>query len=68
MTPNCLLIEDDTSEKERHGSLFGLISEAEVDAMELHGFEVDMDGRVLIPELHPHQDHSVSEARRCSTR
>lgn len=68
MTSNGLLIEDGGFETERQGILFGLISEADASGVELHGFEVDIDGRVLIPELHPSQDRNVVEERRCLTR
>ena len=68
MIPNCSIAENESSDKESRRSLFGLISEMEDGGPELHGFEVDLDGRVLIPELHPHQDQNVSGARRCLTR
>lgn len=33
---------------------FGLLP-ANCDCLELHGFEVTLDGRVVTPELHPQQ-------------
>lgn len=33
--------------------VFGLITESLVDRTELHGFEVDMNGKVIVPEFHP---------------
>jgi hypothetical protein len=37
----------------RQLSVFGLIVESDFDRTELHGFEVDMNGCVVTPELHP---------------
>ncbi len=33
--------------------VIGLIDESDFNRLELFGFEVDMDGRVLVPELAP---------------
>jgi len=35
------------------GNAFGLINNAESNAPELHGFEVTMSGRLVLPELRP---------------
>jgi hypothetical protein len=37
----------------RQSSVFGLIVESDFDRTELNGFEVDMNGGVVTPELHP---------------
>ena len=34
-------------------SLPGLIEQRHYSRSELHGFEVDMSGRVIVPEFHP---------------
>jgi len=34
-------------------NLPGLIELGSIDRSELHGFEVDMLGRVIVPEFHP---------------
>lgn len=33
----------------------GLIPERDYHRSELHGFEVDMFGRIIVPELNPHK-------------
>jgi hypothetical protein len=38
---------------EKATSAFGLIAEYQIDHIELHGFEVDMIGQVIVPEFHP---------------
>ena len=38
---------------QKAASVFGLITESLVDHTELHGFEVDMNGKVIVPEFHP---------------
>jgi len=40
-------------------SLPGLIEQA-LYRIELHGFEVDMSGRVIVPEFHPQTPDEVS--------
>jgi hypothetical protein len=34
-------------------SAVGLITESQFSSVELYGFEVDMNGTVLVPEFHP---------------
>lgn len=68
MRLNCARTEVGRFEKEKDGSLFGLISEIDSGSTELHGFEIDINGRVLIPELCPNQDHNSNEAEGCLTR
>jgi len=38
---------------EKAAFVFGLITESQIDHTELHGFEVDMNGKVIVPEFHP---------------
>ena len=40
----------------------GLIDERDYHRSELHGFEVDMSGRIIIPELNPHKTEALSAA------
>lgn len=53
-------------EREMSGKVFGLIPVAEVCRCELHGFEVDLDGNVVLPTLSP--NHSMNKAMSCSMR
>jgi hypothetical protein len=41
-------------------SLPGLIEQRHYNRSELHGFEVDMSGRVIVPEFHPRTPDDVS--------
>ncbi|HWO01843.1 MAG TPA: hypothetical protein VNS63_21495 [Blastocatellia bacterium] len=41
-------------------TLPGLIEQRHYSRSELHGFEVDMYGRVIIPEFHPQRPDEVS--------
>ena len=41
-------------------SLPGLIEQRHYSRCELHGFEVDMSGRVIVPEFHPRTPDEVS--------
>jgi len=45
--------EDEESHKKRRQAFFGLIDDTCGLRTELHGFEVSLDGRVVVPELHP---------------
>jgi len=38
----------------------GLIEQTRYSRSELHGFEVDMYGRVIVPEFHPRTPDEVS--------
>jgi hypothetical protein len=38
----------------------GLIEQTQYSRCELHGFEVDMSGRVIVPEVHPRTPDEVS--------
>ena len=38
----------------------GLIEQTHYSRSELHGFEVDMYGRVIVPEFHPRTPDEVS--------
>jgi hypothetical protein len=42
----------------------GLIESGRFDRIELHGFEVDMSGRVIAPEFHPPTPEEVSASLR----
>jgi hypothetical protein len=42
--------------REAGSPLFGLITEADFPRPELHGFEVDMAGNVVVPQLRPPSD------------
>ncbi len=52
------LIHNVIDQKRSMPEFFGLISEA--DACWLHGFEVDLEGRVVMPRLRP--DHTCVKA------
>jgi hypothetical protein len=41
-------------------SLPGLIEPRHYNRSELHGFEVDMYGRVIVPEFHPRTPDDIS--------
>ena len=38
----------------------GLIEQSHYDRSALHGFEVDMSGRVIVPEFHPRTPDEVN--------
>ncbi|MGH9843977.1 MAG: hypothetical protein ACREEM_35020 [Blastocatellia bacterium] len=50
---NPFFVDEIVVEAEATGNAFGLISSADSNAPELHGFEVTMSGRLVLPELHP---------------
>jgi hypothetical protein len=52
------------SEREMSGEVFGLVPVTEMCRCELHGFEVDLDGNVVLPTLSP--NHPIGEDMTCS--
>lgn len=48
-------------------SLPGLIEQSRYSRSELHGFEVDMYGRVIVPEFHPCTPDEVSAYIKCES-
>jgi hypothetical protein len=54
--------EDEESHQKRRQVLFGLIDDACSTCTELHGFEVSLDGRVVVPELHPEPEDCYDDA------
>ena len=45
-------IDEIVAEASAKKSCFGLIGDAEADRTELHGYEVTMSGRLVLPVLH----------------
>jgi hypothetical protein len=54
--------EDKESHQKRRQVLFGLIDDTCGLRTELHGFEVSLDGRVVVPELHPKPEDRYCDA------
>jgi hypothetical protein len=48
--------KDMSMARKTHSDYLGLISETDFIHHELHGFEVDLTGNVVIPELRPKSD------------
>lgn len=44
----------------RSDGLFGLIGKSDNSNVELHGFEITMSGRLVLPELHPKQERETA--------
>ena len=40
---------------------FGLIDNTEADRVELHGYEVTMSGRLVLPELRPQPEDELQQ-------
>ena len=57
---NPYLVDEIVTEAGVGNSFFGLISNTEADRSELHGYEVTLSGRLVMPELHP-QPHQAEE-------
>jgi len=47
------------AQRESRSGLFGLIGDKDFYRPELHGFEVDMNGRVIVPDFHPNSDSVI---------
>ena len=55
-------IEDETMKENRGDNYFGLIVEAGASVAFLHGYEVTMDGSVVVPELCPKPPAATPES------
>lgn len=58
---NPYLVDEIVAETKPCLNFFGLISEADEDRPELHGYEVTLDGRVVAPSLNPSELDQLSE-------
>ena len=52
-------------ERDKGDGLFGLIGNSMSHRTELHGFEITMSGRLVLPELHPQTEHEKQQAAKC---
>jgi len=50
---NPYLVDEIVTQSDRNASFFGLIGSSENNSAELHGYEVTMSGRLVLPELKP---------------
>lgn len=57
---NPYLVDEIVTQSEKNGNtgngFFGLIGKSDNHAAELHGFEITMSGRLVLPELRPKQE------------
>jgi hypothetical protein len=59
---NPYYVDEIVSQTEIRASYFGLISNTETAQTELHGYEVTMSGRLVLPELKQQSDNEEQEA------
>ncbi len=59
---NPYYVDEIVSQAETRSNYFGLISDTEAAQMELHGYEVTMSGRLVLPELKQQSDSKEQEA------
>jgi hypothetical protein len=59
---NPYYVDEIVSQAEMRASYFGLISDATTAQTELHGYEVTMSGRLVLPELKQQADREEPEA------
>jgi len=59
--------EDETMKENRSDNYFGLIAEAGASVAYLHGYEVTMDGSVVVPELCPNPSNRRANRRAAAT-
>lgn len=53
------------TDEKRDDSPFGLIGSASSYRTELHGFEITMSGKLVLPELHPKTEQEKQQAAPC---
>ena len=54
---NPYLADEIVTQSDGSNSCFGLISNSENNKTELHGYEISMSGRLVLPELKPQPEH-----------
>ncbi len=59
---NPYYVDEIVSQSEIRGNHFGLINDTEAAQTELHGYEVTMSGRLVLPELKQQSDDEEQEA------
>lgn len=59
---NPYYVDEIVSQAETRSNYFGLISKTETAQTELHGYEVTMSGRLVLPELKQQPDSEEPEA------
>lgn len=61
---NPFLVDEIVTESERksnkNDAFFGLIGKSDSYTSELHGFEITMSGRLVLPELRPKQEQEIA--------
>jgi len=53
------------TERDKDDGLFGLIGNSMSYRTELHGFEITMSGKLVLPELHPKTEQEKRHATLC---
>jgi len=59
---NPYYVDEIVTQAEMRANYFGLISDTEAAQTELHGYEVTMSGRLVLPELKQQSDSEEQEA------
>ncbi len=59
---NPYYVDEIVSQSETGSNYFGLIGSTEVTRPELHGYEVTMSGRLVLPELNPQSEQEEQKA------
>jgi hypothetical protein len=49
------------TESSSASNYFGLIDNTEATQVELHGYEVTMSGKLVLPELHPQPQDEIEQ-------
>ncbi|MEK7834017.1 MAG: hypothetical protein AAB401_23215 [Acidobacteriota bacterium] len=56
-----IVVQSEKSNAKSDG-LFGLIGKSDNSTVELHGFEITMSGRLVLPELRAQPEHEIALA------
>lgn len=59
---NPFLVDEIVTQTENSDSYFGLIPSLENYRTELHGFEITLSGKIVLPELHPQKERETNRA------
>ena len=55
---NPYLVDEIVTQSDGSNSFFGLISSSENNKTEMHGYEITMSGRLVLPELKPQPERA----------